>query len=87
MRKKGDLSEFECGVVVGVIGRVLVFKKRFICWEFPTQLFRGFTQDGVKKGKGKEKKSSERRGYSGERGQTSSLLEVGTFLVTNFLVD
>lgn len=55
MRKKGDLSEFECGVVVGVIGRVLVFKKRFICWEFPTQLFRGFTQDGVKKGKGKEK--------------------------------
>lgn len=62
MRKKGDLSEFECGVVVGVIGRVLVFKKRFICWEFPTQLFRGFTQDGVKKGKGKGKKNQSTAG-------------------------
>lgn len=67
MRKKGDLSEFECGVVVGVIGRVLVFKKRFICWEFPTQLFRGFTQDGVKKGKGKEKKNPVNGGDTQER--------------------
>ncbi len=50
MRKKGDLSDFECGVVVGA-RRTVVFQKLLICWDFHTQPSLGFAENGLKKRK------------------------------------
>lgn len=50
MGKKGDLSNSERGTVVGARWDSL-FQKLLICWEFPTQLSLGFTENGGNKGK------------------------------------
>ncbi len=51
MGKKMDLSDFERGMVVGVIRLVWVFKKLLIYWDFHTQPSLGFTENGPKKRK------------------------------------
>ncbi len=45
MRKKGDLSDFECGMVVGA--RQAGLRKSY--WDFHTQPSLGFTENGLKK--------------------------------------
>ncbi len=49
--KKGDLSDFERGMVVGADGLVWVFHKLLIYWDFHTQASLGFTENGPKKRK------------------------------------
>ncbi len=51
MGKKGDLSDFERGMVVGADGLVWVFQKLLIYWDFHTQPSLGFTENGLKKRK------------------------------------
>ncbi len=51
MGKKGDLSDFERGMVVGADGLVWVFQKLLIYWDFHTQPSLGFTENGPKKRK------------------------------------
>jgi len=46
MGKKGDLSYFERGMVVGVVG---VFHNLLSYWDFHAQPFLGFTKNGVKR--------------------------------------
>jgi len=47
MGKKGDLSNFERGMVVGC----MVFHNLLSYWDFHTQPFLGFTKNGVKRKK------------------------------------
>ncbi len=49
--KKGDLSDFEHGMVVGADGLVWVFQTLLIYWDFHTQPSLGFTENGPKKRK------------------------------------
>ncbi len=49
MGKKGDLNDFERGMVVGTDG--LVFQKLLIYWDFHIQPSLGFTENGPKKRK------------------------------------
>ncbi len=49
--KKGDLSDFERGMVVGGRRLVWVFHKLLIYWDFHTQPSLGFTENGLKKRK------------------------------------
>ncbi len=49
MGKKGDLSDFECGMVVGARRDVGVFQKLLIYWDFHAQPSLGFTENGLKK--------------------------------------
>ncbi len=51
MGKKGDLSDFERGMVVGADGLVWVFQKLLIYWDFHAQPSLGFTENGLKKRK------------------------------------
>ncbi len=51
MGKKGDLSDFERGMVVGARWLVWVFQKLLIYWDFHTQPSLGFTENGPKKRK------------------------------------
>ncbi len=53
MGKKGDLSDFECGMVQLLVldGLVWVFQKLLIYWDFHTQPSLGFTEIGQKKRK------------------------------------
>ncbi len=51
MGKKGDLSDFECGMVVGTDGLVWVFQKLLIYWDFHAQPSLGFTENCPKKRK------------------------------------
>ncbi len=51
MGKKGDLSDFERGMVVGARGLVWVFQKLLIYWDFHAQPSLGFTENGLKKRK------------------------------------
>ncbi len=51
MGKKGDLSDFERGMVVGVRRLVWVFQKLLIYWDFHTQPSLGLTENGLKKRK------------------------------------
>ncbi len=51
MGKKGDLSDFERGMVVGARRLVWVFQKLLIYWDFHTQPSLGFTEKGPKKRK------------------------------------
>ncbi len=48
MGKKGDLSDFESGMVVGTDGLVWVFQKLLIYWDFHAQPSLGFTENGQK---------------------------------------
>ncbi len=57
MGKKGDLSDFERGMVVGARRLVWVFQKLLIYWDCQAQPSLGFTENGPKK----EKISSERQ--------------------------
>ncbi len=50
MGKKGDLSDFERGMVVGA-WLVWVFQKLLIYWDFHTQPSLEFTENGPKKRK------------------------------------
>ncbi len=49
MGKKGDLSEFECGMIVVPDGPVWVFQKLLIYWYFHAQPSLGFTESCPKK--------------------------------------
>ncbi len=51
MGKKGDLSDFERGMVVGAWRDGLSFQKLLIYWDFHTQPSLGFTENGQKKRK------------------------------------
>ncbi len=51
MGKKGDLSDFERGMVFGARRVVWVFQKLLIYWDFHTQPSLGFTQNGPNKRK------------------------------------
>ncbi len=51
MGKKGDLSDFERGMVVGADGLVWVFQKLLIYWDFHAQPSLGFTENDLKKRK------------------------------------
>ncbi len=51
MGKKGDLSDFERGMVVGARRLVWVFQKLLIYWDFNAQPSLGFTENGPKKRK------------------------------------
>ncbi len=51
MGKKGDLSDFERGMVVGARRLVWVFQKRRIYWDFHAQPSLRFTENGPKKRK------------------------------------
>ncbi len=51
MGKKGDLSDFERGMVVGARQAVRVFKKQLIYWDFHVQPSLRFTENGLKKRK------------------------------------
>jgi len=50
MGKKGDLSDFERGMVVGD-RRIWVFHNLLSYWDFHAQTFLGFTKNDVKMGK------------------------------------
>ncbi len=49
MGKKGDLSDFERGMVVGARRDVGVFQKLLIYWDFHAQPSLGFTENGLKR--------------------------------------
>ncbi len=49
--KKGDLSDFEHGMVVGADGLIWVFQKLLIYWDFHAQLYLAFTENDPKKSK------------------------------------
>ncbi len=51
MGKKGDLSDFERGMVVGARQAGLIFQKLLIYWDFHAQPSLGFTENGLKKRK------------------------------------
>ncbi len=51
MGKKGDLSDFEHGMVVSADGLLWVFHKLLIYWDFHTQPSLGFTENDPKKRK------------------------------------
>ncbi len=51
MGKKGDLSDFEHGMVVSARQLVWVFQKLLIYWDFQAQPSLGFTENGLKKRK------------------------------------
>ncbi len=52
MGKKRDLSDFECGIVVGARRAGLsILKKLLIYWDFHTQPSLRFTETGSKKRK------------------------------------
>ncbi len=51
MRKKGDLSDCECGMVVGARRTGLSISKLLIYWNFHAQPSLGFTENGPKKRK------------------------------------
>ncbi len=51
MGKKGDLSDFECGMVVGARRAGLSISKLLIYWDFHTQPSLGITENGPKKRK------------------------------------
>ncbi len=51
MGKKGDLSDFERGMVVGVRRSGLSISKLLIYWDFHTQPSLGFTENSPKKRK------------------------------------
>ncbi len=51
MGKKGDLSDFERGMVVGARRLVWVFKTLLIYWDFQVPPSLGFTENGPKKRK------------------------------------
>ncbi len=51
MGKKGDLSDFERGMVVGDRRLVWVFQKLLIYWDFHAQPSLEFTENGPKKRK------------------------------------
>ncbi len=51
MGKKGDLSDFECGMVVGARRAGLSIQKLLIYWNFHAQQSLGFTENGLKKRK------------------------------------
>ncbi len=48
MGKKGDLSDFERGIIVGADGLVWVFQQLLIDWDFHAQPSLGFTENGPK---------------------------------------
>ncbi len=49
MGKKGDLSDFECGMLLVPDGLVWLFQKLLIYWDFHAQPSLGFTENGLKK--------------------------------------
>ncbi len=51
MGKKGDLSDFEHGMLLVPDGLVWVFQKLLIYWDFHAQPSLGFTENGMKKRK------------------------------------
>ena len=51
MGKKGDLSDFERGMVVGARRAGSEYQKLLIYWDFHTQPSLGFTENGPKKRK------------------------------------
>ncbi len=51
MGQKGDLSDFDHGMVVGARRAGLAFQKLLICWDFSTQPSLGFTENRPKKRK------------------------------------
>ncbi len=69
MGKKGDLSDFERGMVVGARRLVWVFKKLLIYWDFHTQPSLGFTENGQKQKISSEQQLCERKCLVDVRGQ------------------